>query len=55
MKVTPQIKELIINGRSLNNINRTTGIAKSTLYYHYKKLKGKNTKKLKQILRIKKT
>jgi intein/homing endonuclease len=34
---------LLKKGVSLNKINRVTGIGKSTLYYHYRKLNGKLT------------
>lgn len=41
MKVTKEHLDLIIQGSSLNKINKITGINKSTLYYHYKKIKGR--------------
>lgn len=43
-----EIKEEMINnineGVSINNISKSLGLAKSTIYYHYKKLKGKKFK-----------
>ncbi|MCL5011753.1 MAG: hypothetical protein M1594_02565 [Candidatus Marsarchaeota archaeon] len=41
MKFNDEYKILIKKGISLNKINRITGIAKSTLYHHYKKIKGR--------------
>lgn len=43
MIVTKEVIDLIREGKSLNNINKSTGIGKSTLYFHYKKIKGKKT------------
>ena len=43
MIVTKEVINLINKGESLNKINKLTGIGKSTLYFHYKKIKGKKT------------
>lgn len=43
-KITPNILKMIEEGKSLNNISKETGFNKSSLYYHYKKIKGKRTK-----------
>lgn len=40
-RVNEKIISMIKKGDSLNKICRKTGIGKSTLYFHYKKLKGK--------------
>lgn len=37
----PIIRKDIEEGKSLNKISRETGISKSTLYEHYKKIKGR--------------
>src|SRR3989344_1607252 len=42
--VTNQVLDMIRAGDSLNKISRETGLYKSTLYYHYKKIKGKKYK-----------
>jgi len=39
-KITEEVLDHIKSGLSLNAISRKTGFAKSTLYYHYKKLLG---------------
>lgn len=39
--VNEAILSMIKKGDSLNKINKKTGIGKSTLYFHYKKLNGK--------------
>lgn len=44
MKFASNIRELIKQGISINEIRRRTGAAKSTIYYHYKRIKGKKTK-----------
>jgi len=44
MKVGEDIKDMIRKDISLCEINRKTGIAKSTLYHHYKKIKGRKYK-----------
>ena len=40
-----EIRESMINkikeGISINNISKELGLAKSTIYHHYKKIKGK--------------
>ncbi len=36
-----KMKELILKGESINKISKELGIGKSTIYYTYKKLKGK--------------
>lgn len=41
MIVKEEILNMIKEGLSLNKIKRLTGINKSTLYYHYKKINGK--------------
>ena len=44
-KVLRQEIELEIEaGTSLNNISKSYSVAKSTLYHHYKKIKGKKIK-----------
>lgn len=44
----PQVKEEIIiqikKGNSINKISKALGIGKSTIYYYYKKIKGKKYK-----------
>tara|TARA_Y100000310_G_scaffold337823_1_gene425884 strand:+ start:2317 stop:3078 length:762 start_codon:yes stop_codon:yes gene_type:complete len=44
----PQVKKrmsnLIIAGTSINNISRELNLGKSTIYYHYKKIKGRKYK-----------
>ncbi|MFQ6056962.1 MAG: LAGLIDADG family homing endonuclease, partial [Methanosarcinales archaeon] len=47
MKVTKEVIELIQRGVSINNISKQTGFAKSTIYHHYKKIKGKRFKEIK--------
>jgi hypothetical protein len=37
---------LIKNGHSINEIVKITGLGKSTIYFHYKKLKGRKNKKI---------
>ena len=44
MKVTEETKDMIREGKSLNFISRETGLSKSTLYYHYKQIKGRKIK-----------
>ena len=46
MKFANTIRTLITQGISINKIRRITGAAKSTIYHHYKRLKGKKTKAL---------
>lgn len=41
--ITEEAISMIRRGISLNKINKATGLGKSTLYFHYKKLKGKKT------------
>lgn len=41
MIVKNEVLDMIRRGISLNKIKESTGIGKSTLYYHYKKIKGK--------------
>src|SRR4030042_224184 len=41
MKVNQEAINMIKEGISLNKINKKTRIQKSSLYYHYKKIKGK--------------
>lgn len=41
-----KIIELIKNGISINNISELTGRGKSTIYYYYKKIKGRKYKLL---------
>ncbi|MBI2109900.1 hypothetical protein HYT58_01860 [Candidatus Woesearchaeota archaeon] len=41
MRVNNQVLELIRGDNSINKIKELTGLAKSTIYYHYKKIKGK--------------
>jgi hypothetical protein len=41
--ITKEAIDLIREGESLNKISKSTGIGKSTLYFHYKKIKGKKT------------
>jgi hypothetical protein len=46
MIVDEEVIKLIGDGISLNRINKLTGIHKSTLYYHYKKIHGRKYKKI---------
>ncbi len=46
MIVTEEIKDMIRDGVSLNKIKEKTGIWKSTLYYHYKKIHGRKYKEV---------
>ncbi len=41
--INDDILSMIKKGISLNKISQKTGLGKSTLYFHYKKLKGKKT------------
>jgi len=52
MRVSPEVIVLIKQGFSVNKIRRITGRAKSTIYYHYKKIKGK--KQIPMIIRFNK-
>lgn len=45
-KVTLNVLEMIQEGQSLNKISKETGLNKSTVYYHYKKIKGKKIKEI---------
>lgn len=42
-----EVIRMIKSGKSLNEINDKTGIAKSTLYFHYKKILGKKNQPIK--------
>ncbi len=44
MKIREEMINLIREGKSINQIRRITGFAKSTIYHHYKKIKGKKYK-----------
>lgn len=44
--VDTNIINLIKNGLSINKIIDKTGLGKSTIYYHYKKIRGRKTKKV---------
>lgn len=46
MKITKEVLDLIRSGKSINKIKQETGFGKSTIYYHYKKLRGKKIKKV---------
>jgi len=50
-RLTPRIKsnmmDLIHEGKSLNSIVKLTGIGKSTIYYHFRKIKGRTIKQVK--------
>ncbi|MDP1695453.1 MAG: LAGLIDADG family homing endonuclease [archaeon] len=46
MKITQEVINLIKEGTSLNKINKITGFNKSTIYFHYKKIKGKKIKNI---------
>lgn len=39
-----KVHALIFSGKSLNNIAIKTGIGKSTIYYHFRKIKGRTVK-----------
>ena len=39
--VTEKILDMIKEGKSLNKISKITGLGKSTLYFHYKKINGR--------------
>lgn len=47
MKISQEVIDLINKGESINKIRKITGRAKSTIYYHYKKIKGKKYKEIK--------
>src|SRR3989344_3150393 len=47
VKVGEEVINLIEEGYSLNEISRKTGLGKSTIYYHYKKIKGKKYSEVK--------
>ena len=47
MKITSEVLSLIKKGISINQIRSRTGFAKSTIYYHYKKIKGRKIKRIK--------
>jgi hypothetical protein len=44
VKFSDDIRNLIKQGVSINEIHRRLGAAKSTIYYQYKRIKGKTTK-----------
>jgi len=44
MKKKDEIIRFIKEGNSINKIRKMTGCAKSTIYYHYKKIKGRKKK-----------
>jgi len=46
MRINEDTIALIKKGFSLNKINKITGINKSSLYYHYKKINGKKYKEV---------
>lgn len=46
MRVGPEVIDLLKQGMSLNSISKKTGIAKSTLYPHYKRMYGKKNQPL---------
>src|SRR3989344_2311619 len=52
MIITLEILKSIRNGESLGSISRRTGIWKSTLYYHYKRIHGKKYKEPKYSIRF---
>lgn len=45
--VDDNVINLIKKGNSINEISKITGLGKSTIYFHYRKIKGKKTKVIK--------
>jgi len=43
------INKLILEEKSLNYIKKKTNLAKTTIYYHYRKIKGLTTKRIRNI------
>jgi intein/homing endonuclease len=43
VKFAPQIRLLLTQGLSINKIRQRTGAAKSTIYFHYKRMYGRKT------------
>ena len=41
MKITKEVIDLIKKGKSINYISNNTNFGKSTVYYHYKKIRGR--------------
>jgi hypothetical protein len=47
MRTNNEVINLIKKGESINKIRKITGLAKSTIYHHYKKIKGRKIKRIK--------